>query len=108
MPYKSKRQQAYFHYLEAQGKLPKSIDINEWDDASKGEELPEHLSRGGMIYGYGSGDDAHDNEYSFHENDVDHPMDSTGEPHTSHDEEEEKPMEFADGGFVKALRRRRR
>jgi len=39
MPYKSKAQEAYFNAnkgkLEAQG-----VDVNEWNDASRGKKLP--------------------------------------------------------------------
>ena len=42
MPYKSKAQEAYFNVnrskLEAQG-----VDVNEWNAASKGKELPKKL-----------------------------------------------------------------
>ena len=41
MPYKSKAQEAYFNIhrkqLESQG-----VDVNEWNQASKGKKLPEH------------------------------------------------------------------
>jgi len=40
MPYKSKKQAAYFNIhkkeLEAQG-----VDVSEWNKASKGKKLPE-------------------------------------------------------------------
>lgn len=42
MPYKSKAQAAYFNIhksaLERQG-----VDVNEWNQASKGKKLPEHV-----------------------------------------------------------------
>lgn len=44
MPYKSKAQQAYFNIhkkeLEKQG-----VDINEWNQASKGKKLPAKVSK---------------------------------------------------------------
>lgn len=42
MPFKSMAQEKYFHWLASKGKLPKSIDLHEWDEATKGHELPEH------------------------------------------------------------------
>lgn len=44
MPYKSKAQAAYFNIhkkqLERQG-----VNVNEWNQASKGKKLPEHASK---------------------------------------------------------------
>ena len=44
MPYKSKAQAAYFNIhkaaLEKQG-----VDVNEWNEASKGIKLPEHKKK---------------------------------------------------------------
>lgn len=44
MPYKSKAQEAYFNAnrkkLERQG-----VDVNEWNQASKGKHLPEHAKK---------------------------------------------------------------
>ena len=41
MPYKSKAQEAYFNIhnkqLEKQG-----VNVNEWNESSKGKKLPEH------------------------------------------------------------------
>lgn len=48
MPYKSGSQRRYFHYLEEQGKMPKKT-VDEFDEASKGMELPEHLAYGGEV-----------------------------------------------------------
>lgn len=45
MPYKSKAQQKYFHYLDEHGKLPKSINIKEYDKATNFKHLPEKASR---------------------------------------------------------------
>ena len=43
MPYKSKAQEAYFNAnrdsMEAEG-----VDVDEYNEASKGKELPERLS----------------------------------------------------------------
>lgn len=44
MPYKSDAQRKFFNAnkdkLEAQG-----VDVNEWNQASKGKDLPEHTSK---------------------------------------------------------------
>ena len=48
MPYKSQAQQRYFHYLESKGKLKKSV-VDEFDQASKGKDLPKKLAFGGMV-----------------------------------------------------------
>lgn len=44
MPYKSKAQEAYFNVhkkeLEKQG-----VNVNEWNQASKGKKLPEHTPK---------------------------------------------------------------
>jgi|TARA_R110000868_G_scaffold183748_2_gene425048 hypothetical protein len=44
MPYKSKAQEAYFNIhkkeLEKQG-----VNVNEWNQASKGKKLPEKVSK---------------------------------------------------------------
>lgn len=45
MPFRSKKQRRYFHYLESKGKLPSSINIKEWESATKGP-LPERVSKG--------------------------------------------------------------
>ena len=42
MPFKSKTQQAYFNANKA--KLEKQgVNVDEWNKASKGKELPEHV-----------------------------------------------------------------
>jgi hypothetical protein len=47
MPYKSDAQRKYFNAnkgkLESQG-----VDVDEWNSASKGMKLPEHVSKGKM------------------------------------------------------------
>jgi hypothetical protein len=44
MPYKSKAQEAYFNIhkkeLERQG-----VNVNEWNEASKGKKLPERVTK---------------------------------------------------------------
>ena len=44
MPYKSKAQEAYFNIhkkeLEKQG-----VNVNEWNEASKGKKLPERVTK---------------------------------------------------------------
>jgi hypothetical protein len=48
MPYKSQAQAAYFNIhkkeLEKQG-----VDVNEWNEASKGKSLPKHASKKGSL-----------------------------------------------------------
>ena len=113
-PYKSGAQRGYFHWLESKGKLPKSIDLHEWDEASKGKDLPEHVPehwKGGPVEEMDGG---HEKGWkNFLE-----PHDSAGEPHTEEDREDEQPEEYmshggrvkkmAQGGFAQALRMRRR
>ena len=53
MPYKSQAQAGYFHThkaeLESQG-----VNVGEWDRATKGKHLPQHLAEGGTVYAKGS------------------------------------------------------
>lgn len=44
MPYKSKAQRGKFHVLEKQGKMSHKV-VSEWDKASKGKKLPEHVKK---------------------------------------------------------------
>ncbi len=44
MPYKSDAQRKKFHVLESQGKISKKI-VDEFDKASKGMKLPEHVPK---------------------------------------------------------------
>lgn len=163
MPYKSKAQQKYFHYLESKGKMPKKT-VKEFDEATDYEGLPEHvkMAMGGMVphmehgeeeaphdmeqmpsyagsasrYQMGDPSDPRNEEmmphlaeggivpdYNFDYNKGNQSeYDSSGEPHTEFEKEDEKPMEFmAMGGrigkmssykaprpaFVKALKRMR-
>ena len=41
MPFSSKKQQRYMHWMDEQGKLPKSVNLNEWDKATNFKKLPE-------------------------------------------------------------------
>jgi len=41
MPFKSKAQQKYMHWAQENGKLPKSVNLNEWDKATDFSKLPE-------------------------------------------------------------------
>ena len=41
-PYKSDAQRRYFHYAEKAGKIKPSV-VKEFDQASKGKKLPEHV-----------------------------------------------------------------
>lgn len=44
MPYKSNAQRRYFHFAESQGKISPKV-VKEFDSASKGMKLPEHLKK---------------------------------------------------------------
>jgi hypothetical protein len=44
MPYKSDAQRKKFHALEQQGKISKKV-VDEWDKASEGKKLPEHVTK---------------------------------------------------------------
>jgi len=44
MPYKSNAQRKKIHVLEAQGKISHKT-VKEWDKASKGRKLPEHVRK---------------------------------------------------------------
>jgi hypothetical protein len=52
MPYKSDAQRRYFHAAEARGEIKKKT-VHEFDEASKGRDLPEHVEKweGGYAYG---------------------------------------------------------
>lgn len=41
MPYKSLKQERYFHAAEARGEIKPSV-VKDFDTASKGTKLPEH------------------------------------------------------------------
>lgn len=43
MPYKSEAQRRYFHYAAKLGKIKASV-VKEFDSASKGKKLPEHVA----------------------------------------------------------------
>jgi len=90
MPYKSNAQRKYFHYLEEKGKMPKKV-VDEFDMASKGKDLPEHMYEGGMPMD----DEDHEmGEYNWHR------YNSTGEPHTNDKFDDEQDMEFMFGGGI--------
>ncbi len=44
MPYKSDAQRGKFHILEKEGKISPEV-VEEFDKASKGKKLPEHVSK---------------------------------------------------------------
>lgn len=54
MPFDSKKQQGYFHWLKGQGKLPKSIDLDEYDKSTDYSSLPSeaHMAEGGEVGEY--------------------------------------------------------
>ena len=43
MPYKSDAQRRYFHWAQGKGLIPKKT-VEEYDDASKGKNLPERIN----------------------------------------------------------------
>ena len=44
MPYKSKAQEAYFN-IHKKELEKKGVDVNEWNEASKGKSLPKKVSK---------------------------------------------------------------
>ena len=44
MPYKSKAQEAYFNIHKAELER-KGVNVDEWNEASKGESLPERVAK---------------------------------------------------------------
>lgn len=44
MPYKSNAQRKIFHVLEKKGEISRKT-VAEWDKASKGLRLPEHVAK---------------------------------------------------------------
>ncbi len=44
MPYKSDAQRKKFHVMEEEGKISPKV-VEEFDSASKGKKLPEHVSK---------------------------------------------------------------
>lgn len=96
MPFKSKAQQRYFHYLESKGKMPKKT-VNEFDEATDFEHLPEKKTG----YAYGGEVENYDEEMGEASE-----YDSAGEPHTEDKLEDEEPMEFmSHGGMAKKMSR---
>lgn len=88
MPYKSKAQARLFHHLESIGEMPKKT-VSKYDKMTEFEDLPEHVKKamGGIIH------ELADSSI------LEHPVDTTGEPHTEGEREEEHPMEYmAHGG----------
>lgn len=112
MPYKSQAQRRLFHALKEKGKMSPQV-VKEFDEASAGEQLPQKLSMGGKVgqyskakeqaTGYAYGGEV-DYEDDFDEQTANtHPYDSSGEPHTEDDLEDEHPMEFmSEGGMAGA------
>lgn len=96
MPYASRAQQKYFHYLESEGKMPKKT-VKEFDESTDYDQLPEHvkMAEGGMITPEDNFDWDEGHAYEY---------DSSGEPHTEHELESEHPMEFMHkGGRIKRM-----
>lgn len=151
MPFKSKAQSKYFHYLESKGKMPKKT-VHEFDEATDFHDLPEHVKKahGGRMYSEGGMvDHMQEGEMRAPHNEEEMPdydgngahyqmgdpmdernkeelphfahggmvnydyemgnaseFDSSGEPHTEDDLEDEHPMEYmAKGGRAKKMAR---
>lgn len=51
MPYVSNAQRKKFHVLEQQGKISPET-VKEWDEASKGKKLPEHVGKKAFWTGF--------------------------------------------------------
>lgn len=50
MPFKSKLQQRYMHFLKEKGKLPKSVNLDEYDEKTDFKHLPEEkMAFGGEV-----------------------------------------------------------
>lgn len=45
MPFKSVKQARYMHWAQENGKLPKSVNLNEWDKATDFKHLPEKVTK---------------------------------------------------------------
>lgn len=45
MPFKSIKQQKYMHWAQEHGKLPKSVNLKEWDNATDFKHLPERAPK---------------------------------------------------------------
>ena len=56
MPYKSEAQRKYFNWAKSKGKMPGDV-VDEFNSASKGMSLPEHVVK---KYAYGGDVQAHD------------------------------------------------
>lgn len=94
MPYQSKAQARLFHYLESKGEIPKKT-VQKYDKMTEFEDLPEHvkMALGGIV------SEIQDSDI------MEHPRNTSGEPHTNEEEEEKKPMEYmAKGGKVHAYK----
>lgn len=44
MPYRSRKQQRYFHVLKDKGKISPEV-VKEWDEKSKGKKLPKYVKK---------------------------------------------------------------
>lgn len=127
MPYKSDAQRRYFHYLESKGKMPKKT-VDEFDLTSRGDDLPEYVEQHAEGGEAGSDDPYSSFGKNVAENAGNNPDatkqisksfmahggmtedeetsdymadDSSGEPHTEGELEEEHPMEYMSiGGSI--------
>jgi hypothetical protein len=137
MPYKSDAQRRFFHAAEARGDIKQST-VNEFDQASKGMKLPEHVKKlyeGGLIdekeyadftarYHTSEGEEQKDMQMmpamgsedgSKHTEHHDSPMPSKGfDPYLTsmdndyRDDAEPEEMQEPSREFLDALRKRKR
>lgn len=45
MPFRSVKQQRYMHWAQEHGKLPKSVNLKEWDNATNFKTLPQKVNK---------------------------------------------------------------
>lgn len=91
MPFKSKLQQRYMEFMNSKGRLPKGVDLKEYEDSTDYGHLPEKkMFSGGEV-------DDHDEEEQFHDDDWNNHHDTDGEP-----EDDFKMHGYSFGGKVKA------
>lgn len=45
MPFKSLKQAKYMHWAQQNGKLPKSVDLKEWDKSTDFKDLPKTATK---------------------------------------------------------------
>jgi hypothetical protein len=111
MPYKSEAQRRYFHYLAKKGKISPET-VNEFDDASRGEELPpKKMASGGIVDDSGEDEDPiiTTRDAVVHETDEANKRAAIGSASHSFDSTSKfQPQYLAHGGFAKAILKKKR